>query len=245
VTLQAPAHLVLLPSPVRADLVRWARDGYPNEACGLVVGLQEHGCTRVRRAVQARNLVVERARDRFELDPGDQLAADRAAQGEGLAVVGVWHSHPDHPAVPSETDRAAAWESWSYLILSVGAEGVGALRSWRLSAGAFQEEEVSTMSHAVIRIPTPLRDYTRGRDEVEVECTTVSEALRELGERAPGILERVLDPGGKLRPFVNVFVGPDDVRRLQGLESAVPDRSVISIVPAVAGGAVEGGKGAR
>ena len=98
------------------------------------------------------------------------------------------------------------------------------------------------MSRAVIRIPTPLRDYTRGRDEVEVECATVSEALHELGERAPGILERVLDAGGKLRPFVNVFVGPDDVRALQGLESAVPDRAVISIVPAVAGGAVVDGR---
>jgi proteasome lid subunit RPN8/RPN11 len=59
-----------------------------------------------------------------------------------LEVVGVWHSHPDHPARPSETDRNGAWEGWSYLILSVTAEGVPDLRSWRLRGEHFEEEDV-------------------------------------------------------------------------------------------------------
>jgi molybdopterin converting factor small subunit len=100
----------------------------------------------------------------------------------------------------------------------------------------FQEEEVRSKRRAVIRIPTPLRNYAKGRDEVPVQCANVSEALMQLEEQAPGILEHVLDRGGKLRPFVNVFLGSRDVRTLQGLESAVPDGAVISILPAVAGG---------
>lgn len=81
-----------------------------------------------------------RARDRFELDPRDFLAAELAARRTGREIVGIWHSHPDHPAVPSETDRLAAWEGWSYLIAEVTRERAGALRSWRLVHDRFVEE---------------------------------------------------------------------------------------------------------
>jgi proteasome lid subunit RPN8/RPN11 len=233
--------MLLLSARARADLERWVRAGYPRETCGVLVGRHERGLTRVAWAAQARNRAEERARDRYDLDPGDYVAADLFAREQGLCVVGIWHSHPDHPSVPSETDLRAATEhgpmaGWSYLILSVAERGVEDLRSWRLNGGEFREERLRAMSNAVIRIPTPLRGFTRGQDEVSVECATVGEALRELGERAPGILERVLDGEGRLRPFVNVFVGPSDVRALAGLESSVPEGAVISIVPAVAGG---------
>ncbi len=228
--------MLLLPAQARADLVGWVRAEYPHEACGLLVGREQDGLIRVERAVQARNLDLERARDRYELDPGDFVVADARAREQGLDVVGIWHSHPDHPAEPSPTDLAGAFEGWSYLILSVGAGGVEGLRSWRLFAGGFQEQELGTMSKAVIRIPTPLRGFTQGLDEVAVECASVSDALQALGERAPGILERVLDEKGRPRPFVNLYLGASDVRTLQGLSTPVGEGAVISIVPAVAGG---------
>lgn len=93
------------------------------------------------------------------------------------------------------------------------------------------------MTTAILRIPTPLRAFTNGADEVRVECASVGEALTALGKKHPGLLERVLDANGKLRPFVNVYVGPNDVRTLDGLATRVADGSVLSIVPAVAGGA--------
>jgi molybdopterin converting factor small subunit len=92
------------------------------------------------------------------------------------------------------------------------------------------------MNQATIRIPTPLRPFTKGSDEVRVHGATVSEALANLGEQCPGLLERVLDPDGRLRAFVNVFVGSADVRTLQGLATPLADGAVLSIVPAVAGG---------
>jgi molybdopterin converting factor small subunit len=95
------------------------------------------------------------------------------------------------------------------------------------------------VSTAVIRIPTPLRSLTRGADEVRVEGATVRLALEELGERCPGVLARVLGPDGAARPFVNLFVGAQDVRALQGLDTPLADGAVISIVPAVAGGRTE------
>ena len=127
---------------LRGRLGRWARIGYPHEACGLLLGRAEDGVVHVDDALQMRNANTARARDRFELDPEELLQADAQARERQLEIVGVWHTHPDHPARPSELDRERAWNGWSYLILSVSAEGVHAMRSWRLADGDFVEEEV-------------------------------------------------------------------------------------------------------
>ena len=112
--------------------------GYPSETCGLLIGRD----STVARAVPARNLNRERAGDRYELDPADHFAAEQEARAEGLEVIGVWHTHPDHPARPSETDRAAAWPGWSYLILAVIAGGVTDIRSWQLAGEHFTEQAI-------------------------------------------------------------------------------------------------------
>ena len=87
-----------------------------------------------------------------------------------------------------------------------------------------------------IRIPTTLRPLTGGQPEVEVEAGTVADALSALDAAHPGFSERILDEGGSLRRFVNVFVSDDDVRFLDGLATVVPDGDTVAIVPAVAGG---------
>lgn len=87
-----------------------------------------------------------------------------------------------------------------------------------------------------IRIPTTLRTLTGGDSEVQVEGSTVGEALKNLDAAHPGFLDRLFDAEGNLRRFVNVFVADDDVRYLDGVDTAVPDGAEISIIPAVAGG---------
>lgn len=131
-----------LPRVLRVRLERWAREGYPHETCGLLLGTRNGEGVEVKELTAARNLNVERAADRYELDPGDFVAADKQARDAGMEVVGIWHTHPDHPARPSQTDLAAAWEGWSYMILSVSDHGVGDVRSWRLDGSAFVEEEI-------------------------------------------------------------------------------------------------------
>jgi proteasome lid subunit RPN8/RPN11 len=108
----------------------------------LLLGKANGSEVLVSEVTRARNLEIERVRDRFALDPVDQLAADVKARAAGIEIVGVWHTHPDHPARPSETDRAQAWAAWSYVILSVATTGVTDLRSWRLDATEFVPEEV-------------------------------------------------------------------------------------------------------
>jgi molybdopterin/thiamine biosynthesis adenylyltransferase/rhodanese-related sulfurtransferase/molybdopterin converting factor small subunit len=94
-----------------------------------------------------------------------------------------------------------------------------------------------------IRIPTPLRSYTGGADQVAVEAATVGDALVALGEAHPGILERVLAADGSLRPFVNIYLGMDNIQVLRGLLTPLAPGAVLAVVPAVAGGA--GGKERR
>ena len=89
---------------------------------------------------------------------------------------------------------------------------------------------------AIVRIPTQLRPLTGGAGEVAATGTTVGEVLKALDAAHPGIGERLFDEAGKLRRFVNVFVADEDIRFLDGLDTAVIDGQTVSIVPAVAGG---------
>jgi sulfur-carrier protein len=88
-----------------------------------------------------------------------------------------------------------------------------------------------------VRVPTILRTLTGGQSDVEVDgAATLAEVLDKLDAEHPGIRARVLDDDGKLRRFVNVYVGEDDVRFADGLQTATPDGVTVSIIPAVAGG---------
>ena len=89
---------------------------------------------------------------------------------------------------------------------------------------------------ATVRIPTPLRAAAGGNATVAVEGDTVGEVLTNLDAAHPGIGERLLDEGGKMRRFVNVFVDDEDVRFASGLDTPVRDGATVSIIPAVAGG---------
>jgi sulfur-carrier protein len=88
----------------------------------------------------------------------------------------------------------------------------------------------------IVRIPTPLRTLTGGSDEVTAVGDTVGELLEDLERRHPGIRERLLDERG-VRRFVNIYLGEEDVRFLDGLKTRVKAGDQVSIVPAIAGGA--------
>jgi molybdopterin converting factor small subunit len=87
-----------------------------------------------------------------------------------------------------------------------------------------------------VRIPTQLRSLAGGAGEVEVEGETVGDALKALDASHPGFAERLFDEAGNLRRFVNVFLGEEDIRFLDGVNTPVPAGTVVSVVPAVAGG---------
>ena len=142
-SLLTPAPLLLEATHVRL-LQGWARSGYPDEVCGLLLGRFQDGQAEVIEVRSACNLVTDRARDRYLLDPAEFLRADQNAREAGLEILGFWHTHPDHPARPSETDRAQAWDGYVYLILSVCERGVEEMRGWALVDDEFVEGVVET-----------------------------------------------------------------------------------------------------
>ncbi|HZU79288.1 MAG TPA: ubiquitin-like small modifier protein 1 [Acidimicrobiales bacterium] len=89
---------------------------------------------------------------------------------------------------------------------------------------------------ATVRIPTQLRTLTGGKGELSLEGSTIGEVLKALDAAHPGMGDRLFDDDGQLRRFVNVFLDDEDVRFLQGLDTAVGAGQTVSIVPAVAGG---------
>jgi molybdopterin synthase sulfur carrier subunit len=88
-----------------------------------------------------------------------------------------------------------------------------------------------------VRVPTPLRKFTNGADEVNAQGNNVRALVEDLDKSFPGIKERICDETGRIRRFVNVYVNGDDIRFLQNLETSLKEGDSISIVPAIAGGA--------
>ena len=87
-----------------------------------------------------------------------------------------------------------------------------------------------------VRVPTILRSYTSGQSQVDAEGDTLAELLDSLDASYPGIKGRIVDEQGQLRRFVNVYVGNDDVRFAQGMDTPTPQGGSVSVIPAVAGG---------
>lgn len=118
------------PAVVAGVVAGEARRAYPEEACGLLFGTADGQLVR---AVPIPNgAPLETRRVTYLLSPGAYRRAEQQAQAEGLEVVGVFHSHPDHPPEPSATDLAEAWPGWVYVIVPVAAGQPGPPRAWRL-----------------------------------------------------------------------------------------------------------------
>jgi proteasome lid subunit RPN8/RPN11 len=117
-----------------------ARDAYPHECCGALIG--RDGTVYATHALP--NTTDEGPRRRFLVRPEDYRVAERESQAHGFDLLGFYHSHPDHPARPSQYDLDHAWPFFSYVIVSVTASDSGPLTSWRLrdDRSAFDEEPI-------------------------------------------------------------------------------------------------------
>ncbi len=89
---------------------------------------------------------------------------------------------------------------------------------------------------AILKIPTPLRSYTDGQVEIKVGGKNVAQAMEQLVERYPALRPHLFNGDGRLRPFVNLFVGENNVKDLQGLETPLADDARVLLIPSIAGG---------
>ncbi|MBI2759015.1 MAG: MoaD/ThiS family protein [Chloroflexi bacterium] len=89
---------------------------------------------------------------------------------------------------------------------------------------------------AILKIPTPLRSYTNSQAEVSVRGANVAEAMGDLVEKFPTLKPHLYNHDGNLRPFVNLFVGENNIKDLQGLETPLDENARVTLIPSIAGG---------
>ncbi len=146
----AKSLMLRLPRAFHEQILAHAKSGYPHEVCGFLLGrLERNGdgtVTKTVGAVLPLENHAETKENRFALSPSDVYRADKTARASGQSVIGVFHSHPDVPANPSETDRKCAWAEFSYVIVPVYGGRAGAANSWVLlpdENGPFVSETLS------------------------------------------------------------------------------------------------------
>ena len=128
---------------VRMIVENDARQTYPHECCGFLYGKEENGKRTITHAQVVDNTREENRERRFEISPLDYMRAEEHAEQNNLTLLGVYHSHPDHPAIPSEYDLKRALPYFSYIIVSVKKGKIADFYSWRLNdQGKFEQEQV-------------------------------------------------------------------------------------------------------
>ena len=137
-----------LRSGVLEAIEQHAHDTYPHECCGALIGRDSEVLT----AFPLANTTEDGPRRRFLVRPSDYQQAERAAGDAQLELLGFYHSHPDHPARPSQYDLDHAWPFFSYVIVSVVSGAPGDVRSWRLrdDRSAFDEEAIVNRQSAIV-----------------------------------------------------------------------------------------------
>jgi proteasome lid subunit RPN8/RPN11 len=127
-------HVATIAPAAERRIRELAAAAYPNEGCGVLLGRRDGTRMVIVDATSARNMWTERSADRYDLDPGDFLRADRDARSRGLDVSGIWHSHPDHPARPSQFDTDRAWLDYVYIICRTTNSGAEDMNAFALVA---------------------------------------------------------------------------------------------------------------
>lgn len=116
------------------EMLVHAAEAYPNECCGVLVGSHYKG-KKAFGSYRAENINKERSKDRYMIEPRELHLIDKMARAEGMDIMGFYHSHPDHPDKPSETDRELAHAGYSYVIISVQKGVCASSKCW-----AFEED---------------------------------------------------------------------------------------------------------
>lgn len=135
-----------IPEACEEQMRRLALESYPHECCGFLIGSEMEGIRRLEQVEAALNENSTSPRNRFLITPEALRVLERRLKGTGRILLGFFHSHPDHPARPSQFDREHAWPWYSYVIVNVTPRATGALKSWRLEddRSGYWEEKVVT-----------------------------------------------------------------------------------------------------
>ena len=134
--------MISLAPGILNEIQRHAENAYPEEGAGVLIGKEQGGNRVVDRVLPlTNNFEVELRNRRYMITPQDMINAEEFADEMGLEIIGIYHSHPDHPAQPSEFDHERALPWYSYIITSVNQKTAAESRSWRLTEERIFVEE--------------------------------------------------------------------------------------------------------
>jgi proteasome lid subunit RPN8/RPN11 len=123
---------LVVPGELLSRMRAHGEETFPHECCGFMLGTTEDGVQRIVEVRAQANERTESRENRFVISPGQFREAEKRARAAGLQLVGIYHSHPDSPARPSEYDRDHAWPWFSYLIVSVRGGKAAEANAWQL-----------------------------------------------------------------------------------------------------------------
>lgn len=139
--------MLYLSQLIKEQIVEDALHTYPDECCGFLLGTEKGNERVIEGIVIVNNAKEGDKRRRFEILPKDYVKAERYADENGLKLLGVYHSHPNHPSIPSEHDRVLAQPYFSYIIVAVRENKFVSIQSWRLNDDTqFEEERIFTIN---------------------------------------------------------------------------------------------------
>ena len=136
--------MLYISETIRQQILNDALRTFPDECCGFLLGSEKKEKRIVEEIIIINNAKEGDKRRRFEIKPLDYLKAEQYAEENNLTLLGVYHSHPNHPSVPSEHDRIVAQPFFSYVIIAVKEDEFVSLQSWRLNDNfQFEEERIN------------------------------------------------------------------------------------------------------
>ena len=124
--------VVKIKRQINDKLIEICEKGFPNEVCGVLIGKKNKEIFIIDDYYICENLNKERSVDRYELNPIDYIKAEDRAKKSNASIIGIYHSHPNHPAIASETDKMFAWPDMAYLIYSIYDGKFKNLISWQI-----------------------------------------------------------------------------------------------------------------
>jgi proteasome lid subunit RPN8/RPN11 len=135
--------MLYLKTIIKKNLIADAINTFPDECCGFLIGTDDEKDRSIEEIIIVDNAKDGDKRRRFEISPKDYMKAERYADDKNLKLIGIYHSHPNHPSIPSEHDRIQAQPYFSYVIIAVRENEFVNLQSWRLNdCQQFEEEAI-------------------------------------------------------------------------------------------------------
>jgi proteasome lid subunit RPN8/RPN11 len=135
--------MLKIESKPKNEMIADGINSFPDECCGFMFGTEEGDTRTITTSLIVHNSKEGDKRRRFEISPLDYMNAERFADENNLLLLGIYHSHPNHPSIPSEHDRVAAQVYFSYVIISIKEAAFNTIQSWRLNESSqFEEEQI-------------------------------------------------------------------------------------------------------